>query len=407
MNKIFSKYFCFFLVIINFTYVFSYLSKISQSSQEQIISNLKFIRNLKISEFNDKISEKPKVSIVIPVYNGEDYVYELIACIQHQTLKDLEMIFVDDNSPDESYEKITEAQLIDQRIKILRNKKNRGIFYSRFYGALQSKGSYVAFIDCDDLYINPMLLSEAYLSAESKNLDLVQYEYIKSDYDRGEKYENFLAVVSDFTYFELKTPPDIKTLFVGQKNNPKGSIAVFDKLYKKSLINKMADFFGEAIINKHIFFMEDFLMNFSAFREAESFMLIKNFGIWVWNNNQNSPLKKGYEEKSVNAVSSKSEMKKLEDYLTVLEIVFQLTENDPSEETFRYNILNRLSSPNDLRNLFSMSYHYEKLLNICRKFYNWKYITKEIKKKVKIFCKETVEMSHDNKLKYMKIFEKK
>ena len=123
MNKIFSKYFCFFLVIINFRYVFSYLSKISQSSQEQIISDLKFIRNLKISEFNDKISEKPKVSIVIPVYNGEDYVYELIACIQQQSLKDLEMIFVDDNSPDESYEKITEAQLIDQRIKILRNKK--------------------------------------------------------------------------------------------------------------------------------------------------------------------------------------------------------------------------------------------------------------------------------------------
>ena len=123
MNKIFSKYFCFFLVIINFTYVFSYLATISQSSQEQIISDLKFIRNLKISEFNDKISEKPKVSIVIPVYNGEDYVYELIACIQHQTLKDLEMIFVDDNSPDESYEKIEEAQLIDQRIKILRNKK--------------------------------------------------------------------------------------------------------------------------------------------------------------------------------------------------------------------------------------------------------------------------------------------
>ena len=85
MNKIFSKYFCFFLVIINFTYVFSHLATISQSSQEKIILDLKFIRNLKISEFNDKISEKPKVSIVIPVYNGEDYVYELIACIQHQT----------------------------------------------------------------------------------------------------------------------------------------------------------------------------------------------------------------------------------------------------------------------------------------------------------------------------------
>ena len=153
--------------------------------------------------------------------------------------------------------------------------------------------------------------------------------------------------------------------------------------------------------------MEDFLMNFSAFREAESFMIIKNFGIWVWNNNPNSPMKKGYEEKSVNSDFSKSNTKKLEDYLTVLEIVFQLTENDPSEETFRYNILNLLSSPIDLRNLLSISYHYEKLLNICRKFYNWKYITKEIKKKVKIFCKEAVEMSHDNKLKYMKIFEKK
>ena len=400
------KFIYFFLIIIyNFAYVIPLIVEIDQQSKTTVLSNLKYIRILEISQYNGPKVKYPKLSIVIPIYNGEDYVVPLVASIQLQTLKEIEIVFVDDCSQDETYDRLLEAKKMESRIKIIRNKKNRGIMYSRLFGALESSGSYVTFIDSDDLYINSNLLENAYNTAIEKDLDIIQYEYVGSTFDGDESYDYLAAYVSKATYFEIIYPPKIKTLLFGQKDSPGGSGIVYDKLYRRNLINKMAEFLGKDLIHIHLIFMEDFLISFAAFRTADSYMLMQAFGVWHWNKNPNGMTSKVSEIEDEKFVYPEYSNKKIGDYLTIWEKLFELTEDDPDEGTFRMNVLYILIIPNDLRKIFSLSYHYEKLLNICRKFFHWKYLTFDIKFKLTAYCKEAVEISIPMKKKYNLFYE--
>jgi len=320
-------------------------------------------------------------------------------------MKDLEIVFVDDYSKDGTYEKLLEAQNKDSRIKIIKNKKNRGIMYSRLYGALQSSGKYVTFLDCDDLYIDENILLNAYNTAVEKNLDLIQYEYVGSTYDGDETYDYLVAYTSKEKYGKIVYPPQTKFLLFGQKESQGGSGIVYDKLYRRNLINKMADFLGEDLINIHLIFMEDFLISFAAFRTTDSYMLMEAFGVWHWNKNPNGMTSHVSEIENEEFVYPEYSNKKIGDYLTIWQKLFEYTEDDPDEITFRLNILYLLIVPNDLRKIFALSYHYEKLLNICRKFYNWKYINFEVKIKVRQYCREAVKLSIPSKKKYNLFFD--
>ena len=401
MKYIHSKYIFIFLIIIyNYGYVFPYMAEIDPQSKMTVISNLKYLRTLEISEYKGQIFKKPKLSIVIPILNGEDYIKPLVSSIQLQTMKEIEIVFVDDFSTDDTYETLLEAQEKEPRIKIIKNKKNRGIMYSRLYGALQSSGSYVTFIDCDDLYINQNLLESAYNTAVEKNLDLINYEYVGSTFDGDETYDYLVAYLSKAKYFEIVYPPNIKTLLFGQKDSPGGSGIVYDKLYRRNLINKMCDFLGEDLVNIHLIFMEDFLISFAAYRTADSYMLMQSFGIWHWNKNPNGMTSKVSEIEDEKFVYPEYSNKKIGDYLTIWTKLFDFTEDGPDEGTFRLNVLYILIIPNDLRKIFSLSYHYEKLLNICRRFYHWKYLTFDIKIKLAAYCKDAVKLSIPMKKKY-------
>ena len=381
------------------------MAEIDNKSKLSVLSNLKLLRNLQISEYYGSISKKPKLSIIIPIYNGEDYISPLVSSIQIQSLKQIEIVFVDDFSQDETYEKLLEAQKKEKRIKIIKNKKNRGIMYSRLYGALQSSGSYVTFIDCDDLYINSDLLENAYNTAVQKDLDLIQYEYVGSTFDGEETYDYLVAYLSKAKYNEIVYPPNVKTLLFGQRDSPGGSGIVYDKLYRRNLINNMADFLGEDLVNIHLIFMEDFLISFAAFRTAQSYMLMQSFGVWHWNKNPNGMTSKVSEIENEEFVYPDFSNKKIGDYLTIWTKLFELTEDSPDEGVFRLNVLYILIVPNDLRKIFALSYHYEKLLNICKKFYHWKYITFDIKIKLTVYWREAVQISIPMKKKYHLFYE--
>ena len=228
------KYVCLLIIIIcNLSYVHLYTAEMDLESKKAILSNLKYIRDLEISKYNGPIIKKPKLSIIIPILDGEDYITPLVSSIQLQTMKEIEIIYVDDFSKDSTYEILLEAQKKDSRIKIIKNKKNRGIMYSRLYGALQSTGNYVTFIDSDDLYINPELFETAYNKAVDKNLDLIQYEYVGSTYDGDETYDYLLAYLSKEKYNKIVYPPDVKKILFGQKENQGGSGIVYDNYIKE------------------------------------------------------------------------------------------------------------------------------------------------------------------------------
>ena len=90
------------------------------------------------------------VSIIIPFYNVEDYIEECLKSVINQTYKNLEIICVDDCSPDNSYIIVNKYIDIDKRIKLIRHKENLGLGGARNTGLQNANGKFVYFLDSDD-----------------------------------------------------------------------------------------------------------------------------------------------------------------------------------------------------------------------------------------------------------------
>lgn len=112
-----------------------------------------------------------KLSIIIPVYNAEKYLDKCIDSLINQSIKELEFIFVNDGSQDNSYNIINEYGNKDKRIKLM-NKENGGQSSARNLGLKYAKGEYVAFLDSDD-YVSYEIYEKLYNRARKDDLDIV------------------------------------------------------------------------------------------------------------------------------------------------------------------------------------------------------------------------------------------
>ena len=114
---------------------------------------------------------EPKVSIVVPVYNTEKYLKQCIESITAQTLREIEIIVVDDGSRAECATLCDELAQTDARIQVI-HKINGGLGFARNSGLEAACGEYVGFVDSDD-YIQPMMYESLYTAAAKYDADLV------------------------------------------------------------------------------------------------------------------------------------------------------------------------------------------------------------------------------------------
>lgn len=123
-----------------------------------------------------------KVSVIVPVYNPGSYFRHCIDSLLNQTLKDIEIIFVDDCSTDDSVRIIEEAAERDDRITLIKSNENTGSGIARNKGIEIAKGEYLCFVDSDD-YIADDFLELLYNKAHKNKLDLVKGTiiYVKKD----------------------------------------------------------------------------------------------------------------------------------------------------------------------------------------------------------------------------------
>ncbi len=115
----------------------------------------------------------PKVSVIIPVYNVEQYIGSCVDSILGQTLKDIEVICVDDGSTDGSAAIIARYATEDSRVKVLQS-KHAGAYRARETGVNASKGEYVYFMDSDD-FLKPSAFEELCALADRERLDQVVF----------------------------------------------------------------------------------------------------------------------------------------------------------------------------------------------------------------------------------------
>ena len=117
----------------------------------------------------------PKVSIVIPVYKVERFLPACLDSVVTQSLKDIEVICIDDASPDRCPQILDEYAARDSRIRVLHLPENHQQGYGRNRGTEMAKGQYVYFLDSDDM-ITPEAMEELYSIAEKEQLDCIYFD---------------------------------------------------------------------------------------------------------------------------------------------------------------------------------------------------------------------------------------
>ncbi|MBQ6888487.1 MAG: glycosyltransferase family 2 protein [Lachnospiraceae bacterium] len=110
-----------------------------------------------------------KVSVIIPVYNMQEYMGECINSVRRQSLHEIEIICIDDGSRDNSYDILKENAKEDKRIKIIRQ-QNQGVAAARNLGIREAVGKYILFMDADDMYPNERVIELLFSTAEEKQV---------------------------------------------------------------------------------------------------------------------------------------------------------------------------------------------------------------------------------------------
>lgn len=128
-----------------------------------------------------------KVSIIIPAYNIEKYIEESILSSINQTLKEIEIIIINDGSTDRTLEVIKKYKKIDSRIKLI-DQKNQGVSIARNNGLEIARGKYIYFLDGDD-WIENETLNECYNIAENLEIDIIHFNSLKIE--EKTKIKNF------------------------------------------------------------------------------------------------------------------------------------------------------------------------------------------------------------------------
>ena len=201
-------------------------------------------------------SLNPTISIIVPVYNTEQYLPKCLDSIAAQTFTDFEVLMIDDGSTDGSGEICDQYSQSDSRF-IAIHQSNQGVSASRNNGLKQARGNYIAFVDSDD-YVHPQMLELLYKAIRQGEYDLSVARYLSVNV--GTEIE--IQRIIEFHSQELSAEDILCKLF-GKSGEDIQYIVVWNKLYDRRLLANIC--FSAFKVS------EDLLFNvevFSKFRQA-------------------------------------------------------------------------------------------------------------------------------------------
>lgn len=175
-----------------------------------------------------------KISVIIPVYNVEDYLYVCINSILNQSYQDFEIICIDDNSTDSSLDILEYFTKKDSRIKLLKNNSNMGVGYSRNRGLDVAKGKYISFLDGDD-WFSPNAFEILIEKVEKDNLDLLLFKNIVY-YEEPTEFGN--ESYYDMEFMDEWDSRIFNHWILDKTKLFKMSNAAWNKLYLKSFLDR-------------------------------------------------------------------------------------------------------------------------------------------------------------------------
>ena len=218
-----------------------------------------------------------KISVFLPIYNKENYLAKVIENLQNQTLKDIEIVALNDCSNDSSLEILNNLSKKDQRIKIINNDENHGLLYSRAMGILNCSGEYLMNLDPDDEIKGEDSLEYLYKQSKYLDLDIISFNAL------DKKSNSIIKCIGKNIMY--KQPDLFYSLF--NRNNVIREYAIWNKLIKKEIYLSAYEDFKDEIYNGKWNYFEDDIWNILVNRHAKSRLCI-NKVIYIYNYNKDS-----------------------------------------------------------------------------------------------------------------------
>lgn len=196
------------------------------------------------------------VSAIIPVYNSEKYIKKCIDSLINQTLKNIEIILINDGSSDDSLRILRQYEKRDERIVVI-DQKNNGPSSARNKGIDIAKGEYISFIDSDD-WVDETMFEEMYNSAKENNSDVVI-----CDMKLVNKNEEIYITGLNYPIRNLSERVMKEIIFRELLSNSQFN-SMANKIFRTSIIKE-----NNIRLDKDIYYAEDWLFNVEFFRRSK------------------------------------------------------------------------------------------------------------------------------------------
>ena len=346
-------------------------SSILDSNELKEINN--FINKNKLNN-PDEISKKyenPKISIIMPIYNGEKYLEKSLLSIYNQYFKEIEVIIINDYSNDKTQEIINKLKSKYPSISLFTNNVNKGMLNSTITGIINSKGKYILFLHQNDFFAKKNAFEILYSEAEKNNLDVLGFSSL---IDNG-KY------ISHFNEIPLIKQPIIKQIMYNVTkdgfNISRTGNSLFNYFIKTELIKNIIKEIDEKYSNEiNINYISDFFLLFMLSRNATTFKQIKNILYYSSNN-----LHKKWEEE-INLLNLRCS-----NYLYYLYFLYNKTNDNKEEKKIvLYELENFILNTKCRKNDFIRN----ELVKLCKNLTEKNYVDNKYKLELYLYIFENV-----------------
>ena len=298
---------------------------------------------------------KPKITALITSHNSENFISTAIRSVQNQDFNDIEILIIDDCSSDKTVEIIKTMKIKDKRIKLIQNKVNKGILYSKSLGVLKSNGKYIMFLDSDDLFVNKNIFLMCFNQAINYKIDVVEFSGFESHFNPFEINYTMPKIPIYLRYKkneETIRQPELSNYVYRRLDDNMFKLIdgfLWGKTIRSKVLKDSLKQIGRKIYNIKLNYGDDRLINFVLFKVAKSFKFIREFGI-VYNQNNVSIT-------HINLTQSNCQ-----DELTNIFFMYNFTKNTNETELAAFEIFKRfnkiiypgLNDQNNKRKLLNM-----------------------------------------------------
>ena len=235
-----------------------------------------------------KSDKNPLISVILPSFNKEKVLMKSIRSIQNQSLKNIEIIIVDDCSTDNSNKYYKYLLETDERIRVFIHLKNMGVWRSRLDGFLYSKGKYILHFDTGDLYEDNYVLEDLFDIVEQFNLDSVKMQFrILYNFSDSKNYR--LPIIFKRNQSKIVYGPNIAKYdhkIFGEYTN------IWNRITRNEIFTKGLYLLSSYILNVYKNLWEDMWWNKMANKVSDNFLIIKRNGyIYLKNGKGESKIK--------------------------------------------------------------------------------------------------------------------